>query len=336
MKIKTQTNNSSYKFNPSISLAFPPSDNAQIKPNLDLRSNQPDNKPSNLANNSDKMPSTESLKTKSISSIAKTINPTNMLHRGQIYIDNHPIIKSQRIQMIADQLIQAAETLKSQLTPLSFPEPVAYTYNPLDYAWERHCDYLKTYANSPKKVLFLGMNPGPYGMAQTGIPFGEIPHVRDWLKISGPVNKPNPEHPKRPITGFDCERSEVSGRRLWGLFSDLFDTAENFFQNHFVANFCPLVWMKDTGANITPDKLPRDVMEPVDKACLAHLSSLIETLQPEILVGVGAFAEKQLAAVKSDHHHLGKILHPSPASPAANRDFSGTAAKQLRELKILS
>jgi single-strand selective monofunctional uracil DNA glycosylase len=237
--------------------------------------------------------------------------------------------------MSKHSLITAADDLRKDLRGLEFPDPVAYTYNPLEYAWDRHCDYLKNFGSGTKKVLFLGMNPGPYGMAQTGVPFGEISHVRDWMGISGSVEKPDPEHPKRPITGFNCERSEVSGRRLWGLFSELFDSAEAFFEDHFVANFCPLVWMKDTGANLTPDKLPNDCMEPVEKSCRESLARIIEILQPEKLIGIGAFAEKQLAFVKEDHQQLGKILHPSPASPAANRDFSGTATQQLIALDII-
>ena len=232
-------------------------------------------------------------------------------------------------------LIQAADDLREELRGLTFPEPVYTTYNPLEYAWERHCDYLTRFGSGKKKVLFLGMNPGPYGMAQTGVPFGEIPHVRDWMGISGSVDRPDPEHKKRPVTGFDCERSEVSGRRLWGLFADVFGTADSFFQDHFVTNFCPLVWMKDTGANLTPDKLPKDCMVPVKAACLAHLKKVIEVLEPDHLIGVGAFAENQLGTASDGSHNLGKILHPSPASPAANRDFAGTATKQLKELGLL-
>ena len=138
-----------------------------------------------------------------------------------------------------------------------------------------------------------------------------------------------------PVTGFDCERSEVSGRRLWGLFAELFGTAETFFDDHFIANFCPLVWMKDTGANLTPDNLPRESMVPVEEACSAHLKKIIEILQPTQLIGVGGFAEKQLAAANPGGATLGRILHPSPASPAANRDFAGTATKQLKELGLL-
>lgn len=234
-----------------------------------------------------------------------------------------------------NELVKAAKELREDLRGLEFPEPVAYTYQPLDYAWDRHCDYLTKYGSGTKKVLFLGMNPGPYGMAQVGVPFGEIPHVRDWLKISGTVEKPEREHPKRPILGFDCERSEVSGRRLWGLFAEVYGTAEKFFEDRFVANFCPLVWMKDTGANITPDKLPKEVMEPVDEACQKHLRRVIEVLEPSVLVGVGAFAEKQLKSVSDGSQQIGKILHPSPASPAANKDFAGTATRQLRELGLL-
>ncbi|GHC46603.1 uracil-DNA glycosylase family protein [Roseibacillus persicicus] len=234
-------------------------------------------------------------------------------------------------------LISAADTLRQELRGLTFPAPVTHTYNPLEYAWERHCDYLEKYGNGTKRVLFLGMNPGPYGMAQTGVPFGEIEHVRDWLGIDGPVGKPDPEHPKRPITGFDCTRSEVSGKRLWGLFRETYPDPQDFFAGHFIANYCPLVWMKDTGANLTPDKLPAASLVPVEEACLAHLQTLIQTLQPEFLIGVGAYAEtklKQAAGTIDYPATLGRILHPSPASPAANRGWAEAATKQLLEQDI--
>ena len=145
------------------------------------------------------------------------------------------------------------------------------------------------------------------------------------------------EHPRRPITGFDCTRSEVSGRRLWGLFAGRFPDPEDFFADHFVANYCPLVWMKETGANLTPDKIPAESMSPVNEACLAHLRVIVERLSPQYLIGVGAYAEKQLRSTASELGSgatIGKILHPSPASPAANRDWAGTAARQLEELGV--
>lgn len=240
---------------------------------------------------------------------------------------------------ISQRVIDAAQELNRELQPLRFSEPVSHVYLPTDYAWECHSEYLKRFASGQKKVLMLGMNPGPWGMAQTGVPFGEIPAVRDWMKISGPVRKPENEHPKRPVEGFDCTRSEVSGRRLWGLFAEKFPQAEDFFQDHFVANYCPLVWMAETGRNITPDKLPKSEMATVEKACQKHLANLIDALSPEWLIGVGAYAEKKLIEATKTHmadreFKIGKILHPSPASPIANRGWEPQAEKQLLELGV--
>lgn len=232
-------------------------------------------------------------------------------------------------------LIDAAHELRESLRGLTFSPPVTHTYQPLDYAWQTHCEYLERYGSGKKRVLFLGMNPGPFGMAQTGVPFGEIPAVRDWMKISGTVGSPETPHPKRPIDGFSCEKSEVSGRRLWGLFAQLYPLADDFFCDHFVANYCPLVWMSASGANITPDKLPAAEIAPVENACLTHLRKVITILEPEFLIGVGAYAEQRLRLAAPDFSGvIGKILHPSPASPAANRDWAGTAHQQLLQLGV--
>lgn len=237
--------------------------------------------------------------------------------------------------MTSVQLIDAGLKLCEELRPLSFSQPVHTVYNPLEYAWTLHEQYVKRFGNGAKRVVFLGMNPGPWGMAQTGIPFGEIPAVRDWLGIQGEVGKPRPEHPKRPVQGLDCSRSEVSGRRLWGLFKDQFGTPEHFFQDHFVLNYCPLVFMGETGKNITPDKLPASERNLVDAACDAHLAEVISILQPDILVGVGKYAEACFRRVAPEGRIIGSMLHPSPASPAANRDFQGTALRQLMDLGVL-
>lgn len=223
----------------------------------------------------------------------------------------------------------SARRLADRLRPLPFS---AQTYLPLDYAWEPHALYLRRFGQGQKRVVFLGMNPGPYGMAQTGVPFGEVAAVRDWMGIEAPVSKPVPEHPKRPIQGFACPKSEVSGRRLWGLFAERFGTAEAFFRDHFVLNYCPLVWMSPTGANLTPDKLPAAEMAPVEAACLDHLAESLELQKPEWLIGVGAFAEERLrlaAARIGFTGKIGRVLHPSPASPAANRGWAEAATKQL-------
>tara|TARA_R110002049_G_scaffold95365_12_gene234155 strand:- start:1634 stop:2365 length:732 start_codon:yes stop_codon:yes gene_type:complete len=232
--------------------------------------------------------------------------------------------------------IAAARTLSDALAPMRFAPPVSHVYDPLTYAWAVHEAYLARFAAAPKRVVFLGMNPGPFGMAQTGVPFGEIEAVRDWMGLSGEVTKPPLENPKRPVEGFSCPRSEVSGRRLWGLFRERFGTPDAFAREHFVANYCPLAFFDD-GRNLTPDKLPAAEGGPLMAACDAHLVELVETLQPEWVVGVGAWAERRAAAALAGRElRIGRVLHPSPASPAANRGWSEAASRQLIALGIWS
>ena len=236
---------------------------------------------------------------------------------------------------MSDSLTKVAKKLSEVVNSLSFGEPTSFIYNPLDYAWAIHKQYLMLAGVGKKKVVFLGMNPGPFGMAQTGVPFGEIPAVRDWMGLQGTVEKPNREHPKRPVKGLACSKSEVSGRRLWGLFSEKFPHAKDFFEDHFVANYCPLVFMEESGKNRTPDKLPAFEKKPLEDVCDKHLREIVEILEPAWLIGVGGFAKKRAEeALKGMEIKIGTILHPSPASPAANRGWAEAATKQLKEQAI--
>lgn len=234
----------------------------------------------------------------------------------------------------SEQMIMAARALSEAVDQLRFGPPVSHIYNPLEYAAAVHEAYLERYANGRCRVVFIGMNPGPFGMTQTGVPFGEVAAVRDWLGLNGPVLRPRTENPKRPIEGFDCKRSEVSGRRLWGLFQQRFGSAEAFFRDHFVANYCPLVFL-DGGRNLTPDKLPSAEQQPLLAACDQHLQRICEVLQPEWVIGVGAWAERRAAeALKTRDVRIGRVLHPSPASPAANRGWAEAATAQLQTLGV--
>ncbi|MCL2318505.1 MAG: single-stranded DNA-binding protein [Treponema sp.] len=232
--------------------------------------------------------------------------------------------------------------LAEECSTLRFALPVAAVYNPLVYAIKPYNLYLKLAGPAPKKVIFLGMNPGPWGMAQTGVPFGEIAAVRDWLGIEAAVDKPGREHPKRPIEGFACHRSEVSGRRLWGLFRERFATPAAFFRDHFVANYCPLVFMDSGGANITPDKLPAEETALLFKICDQALADTIKLLKPRWVIGIGAFAKKRIDLVQKKYFSEkadivfspAQILHPSPASPKANAGWDREVIKILTELGV--
>lgn len=230
---------------------------------------------------------------------------------------------------IIDELVES-------LRPLRFGPPVTHVYNPLEYAREPFERYVERYGQGPREVLLLGMNPGPFGMAQVGVPFGEIGMVRDWLGIEGRVGKPADENPKRPIQGFACMRSEVSGRRIWGWAKESFGTPERFFARFFVINYCPLVFMEASGRNVTPDKLPRAEREPLFEACDRALRRTVAHFEPRWVIGVGGFAEERARRVLEGMDvSIGRVLHPSPASPIANRGWSEAATRELRELGVL-
>jgi len=234
------------------------------------------------------------------------------------------------------ELAAITDALVADLGALRFGPPVTHVYDPLTYAraaWDAYCG---RFGRGPRQVLLVGLNPGPFGMAQVGVPFGEVAAVRDWMGIQAPVGRPDPEHPKRPIDGFACTRSEVSGARLWGWARDRFGTPDAFFARFFVANWCPLVFMEASGRNRTPDKLPAAERIPLETACDRALARTIAALDPAWVVGVGAFAEARIRGVLGDAsgRRIGRVPHPSPASPTANRDWAGQMDRALHGLGI--
>ena len=230
-------------------------------------------------------------------------------------------------------LLESADQLTKTLEALAFAPPVTHVYNPLRYARALYAAYLLRYGMGPREFIFLGMNPGPFGMTQTGVPFGEVHMVKDWLRLDAPVDRPSHEHPKRPIEGLACQKSEVSGARIWGLLKRWFGTPEAFFAHAFVANYCPLVFMEVSGRNRTPDKLPKHEREPLFAACDEALRQTMDYFSPRVVVGVGNFAfERACKTLLGSSVVVGKIPHPSPANPAANRGWAEVVHAELTRL----
>jgi single-strand selective monofunctional uracil DNA glycosylase len=233
---------------------------------------------------------------------------------------------------LAERVCAVSRSLARSVASLRFAPPVGFVYNPLVYACRPHEIYLRRHAATRKRVILLGMNPGPYGMAQTGVPFGAVEPVRSWLGIEAPVGHPPREHPKRPVLGFACPRNEVSGARLWGAIAERFGTPERFFGRHFVANLCPLLFLEANGRNRTPDKLREAERGPLLDICRRHLRRLVELLGPEWVVGVGSFAAEQAReALRGTRVRIARILHPSPANPRAGAEWGLRAARELAE-----
>jgi len=237
-------------------------------------------------------------------------------------------------------LVAVSRRLARAVEGLAFEPPVAWVYNPLRYAREPHERYLERWARPGIEALLVGMNPGPWGMSQTGVPFGEVGLVREWLGITGRVRRPQREHPARPVLGFECARSEVSGARLWGWARARYGSPDAFFARFFVWNYCPLAFLEESGRNRTPDKLPAGERGPLFEACDEALRGAVRCLAPRRVVGIGAFARDRAAAALASEareggpSEVGMILHPSPASPAANRGWAAQAEAGLAVLGI--
>ena len=232
-------------------------------------------------------------------------------------------------------LIQITDRLVEALRKLGFSAPISHVYNPLEYARRPYDLYVKRYGRRPKEVILVGMNPGPWGMAQTGVPFGEIEAVREWLGIEAEIGRPGKLHPKRPVDGFQCKRSEVSGKRLWGWAKKHFVTPESFFSRFFVGNYCPLMFIDSDGKNRTPNNVKAPERRPLLEVCDQALRDTARYLRPRYVVGVGEFtAGRVQAALTGMDVTLGRITHPSPANPRANKGWEALVEKELKALGI--
>lgn len=226
--------------------------------------------------------------------------------------------------------------LNDALQTIETPSSITHVYNPLNYASNLHCAYLEKFLDGPKRVIFVGMNPGPNGMGQTGVPFGNILTVRNEMGLSGRVQQPPSVHVKRPICGLECTIEEPSGVRIWGLFKKLAGgSLMTFGKNCFVHNFCPLIFYDKAGRNITPSELKGDYKAIIGKLCLDALDKELDLLQPEILVPIGEYIN---GIIKRSRHvnslKVYKLHHPSPRA-LNNQNWPEKAEQLLHKFDLV-
>ena len=229
--------------------------------------------------------------------------------------------------MVVEQLIRAAARLRDDVGPIGqalvSEGSVDVSYNPLAYAWDVHVAYLEKMGGHGAGTVVLGMNPGPRGMGQQGVPFGATSVVRDLLGITGiSVGQPESADPRRPVVGLEYPREEVSGTRLWGLLSESFGDANAIAGRVFLVNHCPLMLFSGARAtNITPDKITGPTARALLERCDEHLREVVAVLNAERVIGVGKFAESRARSALADEVvEVVGCWHPSPASPLANRN----------------
>ncbi|XP_073819638.1 uncharacterized protein isoform X2 [Musca autumnalis] len=217
------------------------------------------------------------------------------------------------IKQLWKQFYDLERELNVKLREFSFQ---LHTYNPVVHAAEIHCNYLQKYLDSPKRILFVGMNPGRYGALQTGIPFGNITTVKIGMGLKGRITPTPGQRGKIRIRGLEAPEVEhdSSSTRFWRLISELFDGAENYldllFEKCFVHNFCPLVFIDSDGLNVS---LP--YIEPNPRLfaeCRKTLGKQITLLKPDLIICIGKFVRSMLSKTRqAKGREILMIEHPS-------------------------
>lgn len=122
---------------------------------------------------------------------------------------------------------------------------------------------------------------------------------------------------------------------MWGWAKSRFGVPEAFFQRFFVHNYCPLSFLEESGRNRTPDKLKADQKRQLFPICDSALERVMGVLRPSLVLGVGVFAESRAREALADTSiPVGRILHPSPANPQANRGWAEIVECQLNEMGV--
>ncbi|XP_033227420.1 single-strand selective monofunctional uracil DNA glycosylase isoform X2 [Belonocnema kinseyi] len=286
----------------------------------------------------------QNLKKSSESDLANKIQKTGPGEKNEdevsVTLDEHLFVKDivpSSPNSIPDAILALEKNLSTKLSEIKFKAPIDYIYNPIEYAHDVHSNYVHTYCQGTKKILFLGMNPGPWGMSQNGVPFGEVSMAKEWLKMSGKIQKPPREHPERKITGFDCTRKEVSGLRFWGFFRDLCEKPENFFRHSYVHNYCPLAFMTSNARNITPADIKTEEQKKLLKICDDVLEEIFKLLKVEIVIGIGRFVEERAKIVMRNGKINIKVIYMAHPSPRAlhNENWPEKAKATLEDQQLL-
>lgn len=214
------------------------------------------------------------------------------------------------------RLLDAAARLRERSAKRSFSGP-AFVYAPLSYAWEPHERYIRKFGERTGRILFVGMNPGPWGMAQTGVPFADVAWAHGWMGVIGEVGQPERAHPKRPVLGFASTRSDPTGGKFYGWAKRRYGTAEKFFGDFFVINYCPLMFLDEAGRNVTLAQLRKADLDALTPVCDAWVEEAIAALRPSHVLPMGSFVDGRVRELAGSTP-VRAVRHPSPVNPANN------------------
>ena len=211
-------------------------------------------------------------------------------------------------------------------------------WNPGRYGERWHRRFRETYPPGPNPVLLLGLNPGPYGMGQTGIPFTDIrrlesdlPELAARLRTDGEsIGLPGlapPDLRRRLDRTF-----ESSSIRVYRFLRLAGGSAGAGWRRVVAANPCPMLFMEGT-VNRTPADLRRALrkrggrlervtarLEECDQLRRECAREAVRVLEPRGVILLGRNIQEALAGDPSLGAVPGGVLaweHPARAVPDA-------------------
>ena len=139
-----------------------------------------------------------------------------------------------------------------------------------------HREYLRRYARDAEARRLPRHEPRAVGHGADRDP---VRRGRGGARLARDLGRGRPARARAPEAARSrasrARRSEVSGARLWGAFAARHGTAERFFRERFVANYCPLLFLEESGRNRTPDRLAPPERRALFAACDEHLRALV-------------------------------------------------------------
>ena len=229
-------------------------------------------------------------------------------------------------ERIAGELLAAASRLRHELRGLRFGPPVSHVYDPLDYARRGYESYVRAFANAPKRVLFVGMNPGP---VRDGADRRAVRRRPDGARLAAASRRRSAG--RRPSTRSDrCRASRVRAARSAAPASGAPSRSASASRSASSPTTSSRTTARSrssrrAAAIARPTSCPsasaRRCFAPATRTCAGWCAAL----EPEWVIGIGAFAEAR-AREALPGARVGRITHPSPANPRAQENWGGAGA----------
>jgi single-strand selective monofunctional uracil DNA glycosylase len=222
--------------------------------------------------------------------------------------------------------------------------------NPGRYGERWHARFRRAYPMSPRPLLVFGLNPGPYGMAQTGVPFTDLKRLesalpglwKDLVASGEPVTRPGLAPPS--LARHLTRTFESSSVRVYRFLERAYGRPELALREVVFVNPCPLLFIDpETGANRTPADLPRalrarkaaELVHAFEELRRATVLEAVAELEPRgaILLGrdvAAAVGEALRAALGA--RSVVEWEHPARAVPET---WSRGLADELRKRGLL-